>query len=63
VVVESTPLAGTVKVRLDSAPEEAPRVFHRDQVTLLSRAKHGAADESAEAAPAAEAENTTAKDC
>ena len=38
-VVEATPLAGTVKVRLDNAPEEAPKVYHRDDVTVLGKAK------------------------
>lgn len=37
VVTESNPLAGTVKVRLESHPEVAPKTFHRDQVTLISR--------------------------
>jgi cell fate regulator YaaT (PSP1 superfamily) len=37
-VVESTPLAGTVKVRLDKAPEEAPVTFHRDHVKVLAGA-------------------------
>ncbi|MBE6555073.1 MAG: hypothetical protein E7663_02395 [Ruminococcaceae bacterium] len=45
-VVDSSPLAGTVKVRLDSAPEEAPVTYHRDRVTVESRKK--------EAAPAAQ---------
>ncbi len=43
VVIEATPLAGTVKVRLDSAPEEAPRTYHRDTVTVLSRDKRAQA--------------------
>ncbi len=49
VVVEATPLAGTVKVRLDNAPEEAPKVYHRDHVTLLSKANapHKEADRPA----------------
>lgn len=38
-VVEATPLAGTVKVRLDNAPEEAPKVYHRDDVMVLGKAK------------------------
>jgi cell fate regulator YaaT (PSP1 superfamily) len=32
-VVDATPLAGTVKVKLDNAPDEAPRTYHRDTVT------------------------------
>ena len=39
-VVEATPLAGTVKVRLDNAPEEAPKVYHRDDVTVLGKARN-----------------------
>ncbi len=36
-VTESAPIAGTVKVRLDSAEEdEAPAVYPRDDVTLLA---------------------------
>ena len=34
-VVESTPLAGTVKVKLDKAPEEAPVTFHRDTIKVI----------------------------
>lgn len=37
VVTESNPLAGTVKVRLEAHPEVAPKSFHRDQVTVISR--------------------------
>ena len=47
VVVEATPLAGTVKVRLDNAPEEAPKLYHRDSVTVLQK-EHRAPKESAE---------------
>ena len=52
VVVESTPLAGTVKVRLDSAPEEAPKVYHRDSVTVLQK-EHRAPETAAESKSAA----------
>jgi cell fate regulator YaaT (PSP1 superfamily) len=45
VVVDSTPLAGTVKVKLDNAPEEAPKTYHRDTVTVLGRDKKVAADD------------------
>ena len=48
VVVESTPLAGLVKVRLDSSPEEAPRVYHRDDVTVLSKGKQAPATPAAD---------------
>ena len=35
-VVESTPISGLLRVKLDSAAaEEAPKVFHRDDVTRL----------------------------
>ncbi|MBR7182209.1 MAG: stage 0 sporulation family protein [Clostridia bacterium] len=44
VVVEATPLAGTVKVRLDNAAEEAPRTYHRDEVTVLTREKQAPTD-------------------
>ncbi|MBQ8357545.1 MAG: stage 0 sporulation family protein [Clostridia bacterium] len=63
VVVESTPLAGTVKVRLDAAPEEAPRVYHRDTVTVIGKEKRaprqeqspaGGTDQGAEAEAATE---------
>ncbi|MBQ8342125.1 MAG: stage 0 sporulation family protein [Clostridia bacterium] len=45
VVVEATPLAGTVKVKLDSAPEEAPKTYHRDNVTVLRRERNAAESE------------------
>ncbi len=34
-VIETTPLAGMIKVRLDDAPEQPPRIYHRDDVTLI----------------------------
>ncbi len=37
VVVESSPLAGTVKVRLDDKPEQ-PRVFAREDVKIVGKA-------------------------
>lgn len=40
-VTESSPLAGTVKVKLESAPEDAPKIYHRDAVTVLGKAKNG----------------------
>ena len=39
VVVDATPLAGTVKVKLDNAPEEAPKTYHRDTVTVIGKEK------------------------
>ena len=56
-VVEASPLAGTVKVRLDATPEEAPKVYHRDDLTVLGKAKSG----NAEKAPAAPEEVTEQK--
>ena len=56
VVVDSTPLAGTVKVRLDSAPEEAPHTYHRDSVTVLSHEKHAQPAAEASEEPKADAE-------
>ena len=37
VVIENSPLAGTVKVRLSVTPEVAPKIYHRDDVTVLQR--------------------------
>ena len=37
VVTETTPLAGTIKVRLNDSPDVAPKVYHRDDVTVLQR--------------------------
>ena len=34
VVVEVSPLAGLVKVRLNSNPEQAPKPYHRDKVKV-----------------------------
>ena len=45
VVVDSTPLAGTVKVKLDNAPDEAPKTYHRDTVTVLGKGKKSASDD------------------
>ena len=53
VVVDSTPLAGTVKVRLDDTPEEAPKTYHRDTLTVLGRAeKHQNEEQRSPKAPA-----------
>jgi cell fate regulator YaaT (PSP1 superfamily) len=45
-VVDATPLTGMVKVKLDSAPEAAPAVYHRDTLTALAakEAQKNAAD-------------------
>ncbi len=39
VVTEASPLAGTVKVRLNDKPDTPPVLFKREEVTLISRAK------------------------
>ena len=39
VVTDSSPLAGTVRVRLDATPEEAPKTYHRDTLTVLGKAQ------------------------
>ena len=38
VVIESNPLAGTIKVRLDDKPEQ-PKLFSRDDVNVLGKAQ------------------------
>ncbi len=37
VVVDNSPLAGTVRVRLNATPEEAPKTYHRDTLTVVAR--------------------------
>ena len=59
VVVEATPLAGTVKVRLENAPEEAPKVYHRDNVTVLPKERRAPMEEKK---PEAQAEAPAATD-
>ena len=65
-VVDSAPLLGTVKVRLDASPEEAPHVYHRDLVTVVGRAKHhagaGAPAETSAPTPAETEAETLAED-
>ena len=41
VVIESTPLSGMVKVKLDGNDEEPPKSYHRDQVSVLARGGRG----------------------
>ncbi len=36
-VTENSPIAGTVKVRLDEKPGDPPRVYKRDDVKIISR--------------------------
>ncbi|MBE6595645.1 MAG: hypothetical protein E7644_07590 [Ruminococcaceae bacterium] len=50
-VTESTPLAGTVKVRLDKAPEEPPVTYHRDTLKSLTPSAHCPKVEPAVEAP------------
>ncbi|MBO7341371.1 MAG: stage 0 sporulation family protein [Clostridia bacterium] len=38
-VLDSTPLSGMVKVKLDAPEEEPPRTYHRDTLTVISRGK------------------------
>ena len=38
-VISTNPLAGTIRVSLKEAPDEAPKQYHRDRVTVLSRDK------------------------
>ena len=38
-VTEISPLVGKIKVRLDDKPDQQPRPFHRDEVTVIGRAK------------------------
>ena len=52
VVVDSTPLLGTVKVKLDALPDEPARTYHRDHVTLQTRG--GARPAPKEEAPEAD---------
>lgn len=37
VVIENSPLAGTVKVRLSVTPEVAPKIYRREDVTVLQK--------------------------
>ena len=62
VVVEATPLAGTVKVRLESAPEEQPKVYHRDSVTVLQKERHAPQNGNSETKKPAETAEKAATD-
>ena len=56
-VIDSAPLAGTVKVRLDATPEEPPRTYHRDNVSVIAKEKRAPAErEQQPAAPEETAE-------
>ena len=43
-MIDSAPLAGTVKVRLDATPEEPPRTYHRDNVSVIAKEKRAPAE-------------------
>lgn len=38
-VVEMSPLVGKIKVRLDDKPDQPPKQYHRDEVTVLPKQK------------------------
>lgn len=42
VITENSPIAGTVKVKLDEKPGDPPRVYHRDSVKIITRGQHRA---------------------
>ena len=47
-VVDSTPLTGTVRVRLNATPEEPPKAYHRDDLTVLPKGGARAAGKTEE---------------
>lgn len=47
-VTDAAPIAGTIKVRLDNAEEEAPAVYDREAVTILVKAPSKAVTDSAD---------------
>lgn len=52
VVIESTPLSGLLKVRVEGMPEEdAVRVYHRDDVTPIGKAAKGDRQNAGKTAP------------
>ena len=51
-VLESTPLMGTVKVKLDGNDEEPPRIYHRDDVSVVPRHSHPEREKTGESAVA-----------
>ena len=52
VVIESTPLSGLLKVRVEGLPEEdAVRVYHRDDVTPIGKAAKGDRQNAGKTAP------------
>ena len=58
VVLESAPLTGMVKVKLNGADEEPPKTYHRDLLTVILRGEHGkqAQAEASEEEPEADGE-------
>ena len=38
-VTEISPLAGTIKVRINAQPETPPKVYKREEVTILKKKK------------------------
>lgn len=51
VVVETTPLAGLIKVKMNDAPEQPPRVYHRDDVKLPNEHKNNDVKENDQKKP------------
>ena len=45
IVTEISPLVGKIKVRLDDKPDQQPRSYHRDDVTVLGRPKQQSDEE------------------
>lgn len=45
-VISTNPLAGTVRVSLKDTPDDPPKQYHRDQVTVLSRERKAPANEN-----------------
>ena len=45
-VISTNPLAGTVRVSLKDTPDEPPKQYHRDQVTVLSRERKAPQNEN-----------------
>ena len=50
VVLESTPLSGMVKVKLDGNDEEPPRSYHRDKLSVVARPARGEKEKAEESA-------------
>ncbi len=66
IVTENSPLSGWIKVRLAKAPEESPKVYHRDDVTVLRpsggrESFEAMASEASQAAAASKAEKESTR--